>query len=103
MGLDPDTFAKLFPFHFSVDLDFRVLQVGEALCQMLPRLSQPGTHIGEVLKASQDADQAYLSSYLSNSTQVLGSLPLPGTPSLLAIYIRCYVHTFSPTAGCLPT
>lgn len=55
MGLDADTFERMHPFHFAMDLDMRVLQAGEALTRVLPGL-RPGAAIQEVLAVRDWAD-----------------------------------------------
>lgn len=49
LGADPCCFAKLFPFHFLLDQDLRVVQAGQALKKMLPALKQQGVSIADVL------------------------------------------------------
>lgn len=49
LGADPCCFAKLFPFHFLLDKELRVVQAGQALKKMLPALKQQGVSIADVL------------------------------------------------------
>ena len=49
MGLDPESFEHLYPFHFALDLDFKVLQAGDALRRILPQMGVPGTPIQDIL------------------------------------------------------
>ena len=51
LGLDPETFEKIFPFHFALDMELRVLQGGQALKRMLPSL-KPGLPIQALLTVS---------------------------------------------------
>lgn len=52
MGLDPESFEHLYPFHFALDLDFKVLQAGDALRRILPQMGVPGTPIHDILTVS---------------------------------------------------
>ena len=48
VSLTPAQFDSVFPFHFVVDADLRVVQVGRSLCRLLPDL-KPGVALDEHL------------------------------------------------------
>ena len=45
VGLDPATFYGLFPFHFAIDAECRVVQAGDVLKRLMPGMEQAGAHI----------------------------------------------------------
>lgn len=53
LGVDAESFDRLFPFSFTMDMECRVLQAGAALKRMIPAMAQPGTHIGKVFEVSR--------------------------------------------------
>ena len=45
IGIGPENFCDLFPFHIVFDLDLSILQVGHVLQRLLPDLLEPGARI----------------------------------------------------------
>ena len=54
MGLEPDVFYQLFPFHFIMDSQLGIIQVGSAIKKIIPRMAQPGARVDQFLKARID-------------------------------------------------
>ena len=52
VGLDAPTFYRLFPFHFALDGQCRVVQAGSALRRLLPAASigASGPHVSSIME-----------------------------------------------------
>lgn len=55
VGLAPETFYHLHPFHFVVDMDLRLIQAGSALSRLVPELATPGCLVSDYLQVSPDS------------------------------------------------
>lgn len=54
VGLAPETFYHLHPFHFVVDMELRLIQAGSALSRLVPELGTPGCLVSDYLQVSPD-------------------------------------------------
>ena len=55
MGITPDSMERVFPFHFLLNMDFKLLQAGEALRRILPDL-KPNASIQAIFTVRRCAD-----------------------------------------------
>ena len=68
LGLDPDSFRELMPFHFALSMDLRVLQAGQGLKSILPSMANTGIHIQDVFSVSCSSVKSLLHAYHSPSS-----------------------------------
>ena len=95
IGLPPEQFAAAFPFHFALDLNLNLLQVGPSLRRICPDF-KPGVSLAHIFNAvrpmgtisldwiQNHRNQAFLLEAVTRSLVLRGEfMPLPGQDILM--------------------